>query len=34
MTIFDRHPWLCVPLVLLAFCVPQWIDAVVQWALR
>lgn len=32
--VLDRHPWLAVPLVLLAFCVPQWIDELVRWWLQ
>ena len=34
MNIFDRHPWLCVPLVLLAFVVPSLIDGCVMMVLR
>lgn len=32
-TLIDRHPWLCVPLVLAAFAVPSVLDAIVQWVL-
>lgn len=34
MSLLDRHPWLAVPLVLLAFVVPSCIDAAVQMVLR